>query len=307
MEAPQRALAIGVLNRCPCLFKIFWVVFRTCDWGEGCCLFLNSSFLSGAVVLPSSCWRTTAGMCADPSPLLKPPSKVSSLPVLCSLCSIVEGLYMSGWKTTQKKWLKCFWYKSCQLAHGTMVCREFFLLGSFTPLIHEKKIDLGFHYSFICVCQRPNPHFCNFHALCKHINIWNIYEQQHLDIILASCWDYATRIYLKNTRNPFIKFTTHTSWWLHNDSTTLRINLWLAFCLLNLAGVHDEMQQHQTCYFLVQCVIGVRHSVFNKPVCECRTTEGNPASETLARSSFNTSPRTRHHIAGLLENTGWWK
>lgn len=138
-----------------------------------------------------------------------------------------------------------------------------------------------------------------------------VQEQQHLDIILASCWDYATRTYLKSTRNPCIKFTTHTSWWLHNGSTAMSINLWQAVCLLNLARVHDEMQQtaQQHAGLLFPGAVWDRacHLVFNGPVCDRRAAEGNPASKTSAQSSFNTSLCPRHHILGLWENTGWWK
>lgn len=96
-----------------------------------------------------------------------------------------------------------------------------------------------------------------------------VQEQEHLDIILASCWDYATRLFLKRTRNPFIKFTTHTSWWLHNDSTTLSINLWDD-------AMQQMVQQHASLLFPRAVCDRGRHAVFNGPVCDRRAAEWKP-------------------------------
>lgn len=59
----------------------------------------------------------------------------------------------------------------------------------------------------------------------------------------------------------------------------MSINLWQAVCLLNLARVHDEMQQtaQQHAGLLFPGAVWDRacHLVFNGPVCDRRAAEGN--------------------------------
>lgn len=257
-------------------------------------------------------------MFANSAPSLKPPSRVSLLPVLRCPYFILYFWALTWYEWMEnytKKWLKCFWYRSCQLAHGAEVCEEFFV-SCLTPLIWEKNIDICFDY-FSAVSVSGQTSFCKFHPYAKYLNIWNVYSIfctgyfVHLDIILVSCWDYATRISLKSTRNLFNKFTTHPSCWLPNGTMALSVNLWQAVCLLNVARLHREMlqtaQQHAGLLFPGAVCDPARRPVFYGPVCDRRAAEGIPASETSARSSFNTSLCARHHILGLWENTGWWK